>query len=143
MEMGDATEFRPQPLKTLSEGRPRLDGTGIAFRIEMTDGSHADVSCETAELGDIMVYLASVIAAAAQHREPAQLEASETQNYLVPIPAQGIGFQLMDDPDHVLLVVRLHGVDLSFHLRTSGLTRLGSDIARIGQTLSARKGRMN
>jgi hypothetical protein len=141
--MANAGDFRPRRLKGLSEGRPRSDGNGLAFRIDMTDGSHTDVDCDTAEIGDIMAYLTAIAAAGAASRPPIDLGPSQTQNYLAPIPAQGIGFQISDDPEQTLLVIRLAGLDLAFRVPSSGLARLAPDLARIGLTLSADKSRAN
>ena len=113
------------------------NGETVAFTIKTSAGKQLRVHCPIAELGDIFSYLGELAKAAGEARIAPIPPIPQTQNYLAPIPAQGIGFQAGPTLDETLVVVRLFGFDFAFQIQSSGLARLADDVARIARTLSA------
>lgn len=128
---------RGDRLKSLDDATAFDYGETAAFTIKTETGKQLRVHCPIAEIGDIIFYLATVAREFGATREIPKLAPHETRNYLVPIPAEGIGFQFGQTRDTVLLVVGLSGFDLAFELSSSNVATLADDFARIARTLSA------
>jgi hypothetical protein len=124
-------------LEGLEDSAAFLDGD-VAFTVKTVSGNTFRVHCPVAELGDIFRYLGHLAKASGDMRDVSTtIPIPQTQNYLAPVPAQGIAFQAGAAPDETLLVMRLHGFDMAFAVSSSGLVALADDIRRIALTLSA------
>ena len=124
-------------LRQLSNPLILKDGEAISFRVERRDGQALDLVCDLSEVGDIFGFLATLARDAAAEAQTESPLAGQSYNYLVPIPARGIGFQHGPSQDETMIVVRLAGFDLAFSVPSSGLAATADDIARIARTLSA------
>jgi hypothetical protein len=130
MHVSDASH-----LLRLTDGRPRLDGNAIAFRIERQDGATFDVWCFTAELTHMFSYLAHVAKAAYDmgHQETPPSRPVVAAS----LPLLGAGFSVDPVARNTQLVLRLPGLDLAFDMDSSRLVALAAEISRIALTLSA------
>ena len=126
--MRDGYSFR-----RLSNFTEHPDGETFGFRIERQDGEEFDLSVDRS---DIVAIVSSLIELASEHAFDAPVPPS-TQNELSPIPALGIGFQIDDDRETTILMMRTVGMDLAFRIPNSGLVHLADDLVRIVRTLSA------
>src|SRR6266478_442613 len=79
------------------------DGDVVAFTVRATTGKEIRVHCSPAELGDVFSYLGRLAKAAGDIRGTAMPAIPQTQNYLAPVPANGIAFQAGTGPDETLL----------------------------------------
>ena len=136
--MSDTHFAEPAELERLSNPRPTLDGTKIAFTIECRSGDTADLACAVADVPSIIAFLVDVaIGASEQSGSVAPVPTVGRQVMVDPVPAQGIGFAPGRSSEEAFLLIHTAAFDLTFSVPSSGLARLAPALAQIGSTLSA------
>lgn len=134
----EVTTDRGNKLSGLDNPAVFDDGETVAFTINTDTGEHLRVHCPIAELGQLFAYLGHLAKIAGAMRDaPKPTTLQEGYNDLVPIPADGFGFQAGSNPDETLLMVRLSGFDMAFAAPSSALARMADEFVRIARTLSA------
>ncbi len=128
----------PAEFERLSNGRPSLDGTKVAFTIECRGDESADIACAIADIPRIISYLVELaVAAKEQSDSVAPAPKSGQQVLFDPMQALGFGFVPGRSAEETFLVVRTAAFELTFSVPSSGLARLAPELAQIGSTLSA------
>lgn len=124
-------------LTQLSNALVLDDGDAVAFRVEREHGQTLDLACDLALIGDIFAFLGTLAKAAGVAQGKEAPAPSRTYNYLVPIPAVGIGFQPGPRADETMIVIRLTGFDVAYSVPNNALAEMADGIARTARTLSA------
>jgi hypothetical protein len=126
----------PEKLKGLQDPVALYNGAGVAFTITTETGKRLRVQCSLAELGDIFGFLANIAKYAGEMSGVPTPPLPQGQNYLVPIPVEGMALQTAGaPPGESLLVIRLTGFDMAFSLPNSGIIRLADDFVRASRSL--------
>lgn len=129
IERGD--KFKSLDQATIFDG-----GESVSFTIK-SGGKEMRVNCAIAELGDIFSFLGQLAKAAGEARNVPAPPVPKTHNYLAPVPAEGMGLQRGNNPDEVLLVIRLFGFDMAFAVPSNAIVRLADDFLRMAHALSS------
>jgi hypothetical protein len=91
------------------------NGVTVAFTVTTGTGKQLRVNCKIAEPGEIFSFLGHAAKAASELRNvPSTLQ---PRDYLVPVPAQGMGLQVGERPAETLLATRLSGFDVASQSR--------------------------
>lgn len=132
---------RGEQLATLDDPAAFDNGETVAFTIKTTTSKQMRVNCQLAMIGDIFSFLGRLAKAAGELRISPASDSLKLQNdYVAPIPAQGMGLQPGANPGKTNLVVRLHGFDMAFEVESSGIVRLADEFVRVARSLRGDQG---
>lgn len=126
----------PGRLKTVSN--PRMEpGNAVSFRVERADGKSLDVSCEPADLANLIQFLFALARHQTAQADPSLGAGAPGQHDLAPVSIDGLGFCQGSSPEETILLVRIGRFDLGLSMTSSELLRLSGEMSQIAQTLSA------
>lgn len=135
--MSGQTQTRyPHRLITLDNPVISHDNKCVAIEIKTEGSEPLDVEIPLAEISTIIEFLASISSYIQPDYEPPSLP---EQLDVSPVKIKGLGFAMSDNPDDILLIVRLAGFDLAFSLDSKQVELFGLDFARTAQALSANR----
>ena len=105
-------------------------GSGtVSFLLTTSDGVRTPLSCSMVGVADLLAFFFKIAFDAG-----ASGQMGVTYAYA---PANGLGFAAGPTPDVTFLIVRLGAADLYFQIANSELSRLGTDLSQILQTINA------
>ncbi len=89
------------------------------------------------------VWKRGAVKAAGEKRGMQSRQEPPPQAYYAPIPAVGMGLQLGQSPDEMVILMRLYGFDVPFSVATERLVEVADGFAQTARTLSADPSRRN